>query len=81
MNDVLTGNPARLQDLWQQPGAALDGSGDELRKERDVKREIEEIPGRLELLPIDVDGVAHGLEGIEADAYRQDHSKRAERNF
>jgi len=48
-----------------------DRPGNELWEEGNKEQEIDEITGRRELPPVDVDGVAHGLEGVERNAYRQ----------
>ena len=47
---------------------AHDGASDELREQRDVAGEVDEVAGGADVTPPDVDGVAHHLEDVEADA-------------
>ena len=55
---------------------AHDGTGDELGEQGDEGAEADEAPLRLAVPAVDVDGVAHGLEGVEADADGQRHVQR-----
>ena len=48
-----------------------DGAGDELREHGDEAGEVDEVADRARIAAIDIDRVAHGLEGVEADAERQ----------
>ena len=50
---------------------ADDWAGYKLRKQRDVCAEVDYVLLRLCFAAVNVDGIAHGLEGIKADAYRQ----------
>ena len=59
-----------LAELRQVLGGAHDGARDDVREEREVDRELEEASG-LERASVDVDDVAHGLEGEERDPDRQ----------
>ena len=59
-----------LLELGQELAGADDRTGHEVREERDVDREVEEVH-RLDLAPVDVDDVAHRLEREERDADRQ----------
>ena len=45
-----------------------DGTGDELGKEGDVQQQLPRVPGPPLRMAVDVDDVAHPLEGIEGDA-------------
>ena len=47
---------------------ADDGTGDELGEEGDVAGEVHQAVGGLAVVPIHVDEVGHGLEGVEGDA-------------
>ena len=38
-------------------------------------RKVREILHRLRVATINIDGIAHGLEGVETDAERKDHSE------
>jgi len=59
------------EELGEKGAGAEDGSGDQLGKERHVDGEVEEVIGRDSPFPVDVDGVAEGLEGVERDSERQ----------
>jgi len=65
-----------LVELWEQRLGPLDRPGDQLGKEADESEESQEVACRLDLAPINVDAVAEGLEGVEADADRQDDAQR-----
>ena len=52
-----------------------DRAGDELREHADEAGEVDEAPDRARLAAIDVNRVAHRLEGVEADAERQRHAQ------
>ena len=49
-----------------------DGARDELGEHDDISAEINDVVLRFYIPAVDVDGVGKGLEGIEADAQRQD---------
>src|SRR4029077_16163473 len=51
---------------------ANDWAGDQLRKERDVRGELEEAPRRPNHSPIAVDDVADRVECVERDPDRED---------
>ena len=57
---------------------ADDGTGHQLREERKVKAEVQEIPDRLYPPTFHIDDIAHRLEGEEGDAHRQDDGIDAE---
>ena len=65
------GEAAAAEELGQQVPCSFDGSGDELWKEGDVGKPGDEVASGLQLPPVDIDGGADGLEGVEADAYGQ----------
>ena len=48
-----------------------DGSCDQLRKQRNIGGKIHQIPLRPGIASENIDGVAHTLEGVKADANRQ----------
>jgi hypothetical protein len=52
---------------------ADDRSGDELREERDVQAEVDRVPERLHLGPVDVDQIRERVEREEGDAEREVH--------
>ena len=54
---------------------AHDGTGDELRKERDESTEADIVALYVRIAAVDVDGVAHGLEGVEGDADGQGYAQ------
>src|SRR5438046_1096408 len=62
------GRLAILRQLRQQFRGAHDWAGNQVRKERNSREEMERIPRRLQLSAVDVDSVAQRLERIEADA-------------
>ena len=57
-----------LVDLLRDGGVAHDGTGDELRKEGDVKRELERVALHRSVAAVHVDDVAQALKGEEGDA-------------
>ena len=60
-------------------GAVLDnGSGDELGEEGDVRAEGHRVPLDRGRPAVDINGVAHGLEGVEADADGQGETQNGE---
>lgn len=63
---------ARFCVLWEEVGGASDGAGEELGEEADKGGVRYEVTGRLDLLLVDVDGVAEGGEGVEAYADGED---------
>ena len=63
-------------ELRQERARTDDGAGDELRKKADERGELEERARRLQIAPVDVDRVAHGLKRVEADAGGQHDFER-----
>ena len=57
-----------LVDLIPQVLIFDDGSGDQLGEQGDEGAEVDDGPLSPGVAPVDVDGVAHGLEGVEGDA-------------
>ena len=51
-----------------------DGPGDQLGEHGDEGAEVHHAPLDRRVLPVHVDGVAHGLEGVEGDADGQGHA-------
>ncbi len=45
-----------------------DGAGDQLGEQRHVGGKVQDVPLGRHLAPVHVDGVGHGLEGVERDA-------------
>ena len=52
--------------------------GDQLRKDRNIGREVDKAFGRFSVAPIDVDDVAQRLEHVEGDPQRQDDVLKGE---
>ncbi|MPM40698.1 hypothetical protein SDC9_87344 [bioreactor metagenome] len=44
-------------------------SGNELRKENDIRTKGQDIPLNRSFFSVDIDTVRHGLEGVKGDAY------------
>ena len=63
-------------DLGQQERGALNRPGDQVRKERDERRQVEQVAAGAQLSLVDVDRVAHRLERVEGNADRQQHAQR-----
>src|SRR5690606_23862455 len=74
--DELTSQGRSFLELRQKLARAYDRAGDELREIGDEDRELEKILRGIELPPINIDGVAHRLEGVEADADGEDDWKQ-----
>ena len=55
---------------------AHDRAGHQLREKRYVQRVVDDVGNRLLLAAIHVDHVRHALEGVEADAHRQNDGER-----
>ena len=45
-----------------------DGPGDQLGEQRHIRAEVDDVPLGRHQSSVHVDGVAHGLEGVEGDA-------------
>ncbi len=58
-------------ELRHEIDRADDRPGHQLREKRHEEQEIREVPAGPQLAAVDVDGVAHRLEGVERDAHRQ----------
>ncbi len=48
-----------------------DGAGHQLGEKGDIQRHVHKAFLRPDLAPVHIDGIAEGLEGVEADAHRQ----------
>ena len=57
-----------LVDLLRDGGVAHDGTGDELREEGDVERELERVALHRGVAAVHVNDVAQALKGEEGDA-------------
>ena len=66
-----------MQHLGQQVGGAHDRARDEVGEEADEEREVPEVVGGRGVSAVDVDRVAHRLEGVEADPGREEDAERA----
>ena len=64
------GNGAAFQ-LLVDVGVKDDGTGDQLGEQHHEGTEVDEVMLGLDLAAVNVDGVGHDLEGVEADAQRQ----------
>ena len=62
-----------LVDLLRDGGVAHDGTGDELRKEGDIERELERVALHRGVAAVHVNDVAQALKGEEGDADGQRH--------
>gem|GEM_PF-4509977 len=63
-------------NLRQEPRSPLNRPGDELGKEANKRREIDEAARRLQVPAVNVNGIGEGLKRVEADAHRQNHLQR-----
>ena len=72
----------RLAKLGQQVARPLDRTGNQPRKEADIERVVAQMPLGREVAPPDVDQITQRLEGVKADADRQQQreGRRSERN-
>jgi hypothetical protein len=61
--------PPRLLHLRQQVRRPLDRAGDQVREQTDEQRAVEQRPGRLELLVVDVDNVGERLKRAEGEVH------------
>ena len=57
--------------LFRHIPVFYDGAGDELGEHDHIGAEIDDVVFGGNIPAVDVDGIAHGLEGVEADAQRQ----------
>ena len=71
----LVGRQPPIFQLFGEKGEFQDRPGDEVGEHRHEAGEIDEIRHRFGFAAVDVDRVAQRLEGIEADAERQDDAK------
>src|ERR1700754_1570176 len=60
-----------FMELVEHVLRAFDRAGHQLRIEHDVKRIYQEILFRLLMSPVYFDGIAHCLESVKGQAYRQ----------
>ena len=65
-------------ELLGHVAVADDGAGNQLGEQGDIGGEVHKAPGGRAVLPVDVDDVAHGLEGVEADADGQGDGHRGQ---
>ena len=66
------GPPGRVfAQLGQEVDRSHNRAGDQLREEGNEEGEIHEVTCRAGFSPVDVDRVAHALEGVEGDSHRQ----------
>lgn len=72
------GEEERTIELRHELRSADDRSGYELREERDVEAEVEDVFHRLNLAAVDIHGVGDNLEDIERYAHRQDNAVHEE---
>ena len=70
---VLVPEGVVLLELVEDVPRPLDGPGHQLGEEGDEQGVVEEVPLGGHVLPVHVDGVAQGLEGVKGDAHRQQH--------
>lgn len=56
-----------------------DRPGDEVREKRDVRAEVDEIPLRGSVPPVNIDGIGQGLKRIKGDADGKRHGRRGNR--
>ena len=68
-----------LLQLGLDIAVADDGSGDQLGEQGDVQQEFEIGPLNAHLTPVDIHHIAHGLEGVEADADGQGNLRHRQR--
>ena len=54
--------------MRQQVRRPLDGAGHQLREEADICEELYDVVSRRQFLPVHIDGITQGLEGVETDA-------------
>ena len=62
-------------ELRKQIRSTFDGPRHQLREEAHIGEELHDVPYRLEPAPVNVNGIAQGLESIETDADRKDQVK------
>ncbi len=70
---------AGMTDLRQEIAGAHDGTGDQVREERDEQEEVSQVALGRHLPPIHVHHVADGLKSVERDAHGQDHAQQRQR--
>ncbi len=71
--NIRPGDDALMGHLGKQVGGPFNRPGHQLGEQGNKEGIIQKALGRDQLSAIHVDGVAHGLEGIERDAHRQDN--------
>src|SRR5690606_17036748 len=70
---LFSGQVQFFVDLRNKIGCAHNWSGNQLREKRNEKHIIEQILRRLRFFPVNVDYVAHRLEGVERNPDRQNN--------
>ena len=75
----LFGRADALVDLCRDITPADDGTCDQLWEKRNVQQQLQKAPAVFLRLPVDVDGIAEPLKGVEGNADRQDQSHRLQR--
>lgn len=63
------------EDLGEEVGGAFDGACDELGEEGDEEGVVIEPAAGEHVAAVDVDDVAHALEGVEGDACGDDEAE------
>ena len=71
--------PVGLMELRDEGFGANDGPRYQLREKTHEKPKIQHAAHRLDFLSVHVDGVRHGLEGVERNPHRQEDLIHAER--
>ncbi len=69
------GEMALSENLGEEMAGTLDGAGDELREEGDEDSVVIESAAGGHVAAIDVDDVAHALEGVKGDASGDDEAE------
>ena len=59
-------------ELGEQIRGSFDRTGDKLREETHIGEELNDVPRRLNLSPVDIYRIAEGLESVETDPDRKD---------
>ena len=73
--DLARGKHRSAVDLRQETVGAHNGTGDQLRKEREIDGQTEEVRRVPEFPPVEVDRVAKSVKCIERDTDRQHNSR------
>lgn len=70
--ELPAGEEERLIQLRHKLRGTDDGTGNQLREERDIETEVEDVLDRLDLPAVNIHGVGDNLEDIERYTHRQD---------